>query len=136
MARSGVVVVVVMVVFMVISSGVDVGSELIEGRIGRREGECGGFFDAFRCARTSERQLFAGDVAVRLQPRFEQRDRIARFPLRQLGRIDVRLVVRFHVAAQAIGVRLQEVRLAIRADVRNRFARGSGNGVDVIAVDR
>src|SRR3954453_6954751 len=108
---SGVVVVVVMVLFMVISSSVDVSSELIERGIRRREREGSSLLDAFRCARANERQLFARDAAVRLQPRFEQRDRIARFPERQLGRIDVRLIVRLHVAAPTIDVRLPEVRL-------------------------
>src|SRR3954454_24841801 len=94
---SGVVVVVVMVLFMVISSSVDVGSELIERGIRRCERERGSFFGAFLCAPANERQLFASDAAVRLQPRFEQRDRIARFPEPQLARIDVRLIVRLHV---------------------------------------
>ena len=83
-----------------------------------------------RCVELAARDHLLVEQALR-----GARDRVARLPARQLGRIDVGLVVGLEVAALAIGDELEEARPAVGADRRRGVARGGVDGVDVVAVD-
>jgi hypothetical protein len=65
----------------------------------------------------------------------KRRDRVARLPRGELVLVDVALVVGLEVAAEAIGLRLEEERHLRLPDPGGGLGRGREDGLGVVAVD-